>query len=249
MRKLIWVDDRADEMEQILRGAFYDFWDRYVFNQIVFFGDAFGEITGHDVERFDSKLKAVFSQYLKSRRIWTDDESNSDEVKDFISQVSNSVCVSSIRNSTHADHIDKWKKLDMETWRDSSKSMHDIYIPSYLDELIQNDNGDQIVFALDLVLLEGDLEKLDCDQSLARPILSMEIYHYIKKTLRKECVLYSRYTFRDRFQNNWKHVYSLRYPKESIPEPIIPRVDFHRGAVDMREIERVMRYFSEEGKR
>lgn len=67
--------------------------------------------------------------------------------------------------------------------------------------------------ALDLALLQGDMEKVKLKKL---PILSMELYHLIKE--KHECFLYSYYFFEEKFIDAWKEVYSDIYCETS---PII----------------------------
>jgi len=238
MNRLIWIDDSYTKMEPILKGAFYKLWEKNIFCQIVFWGDEFGEATDSEDDVFQRKLKDAFAMY---RRTSEGSAKASDrEQQDLIERVETQRCVSSIRVSDYQTHIEAWKTIEPSVWVPGA-DLKSIYTPSYLEALVE-ETGDEVVFALDLVLLEGDKVRLEKEDI---PILSMELYHYIRHVLNKECVLLTAHAFGRNFPSKWKQVYRHRYT-ESADSAIGSREYFHRGTIKMRVLEEMESLFHRE---
>jgi len=237
MNRLIWIEDMRTRMEHILDGACYKFWEKNIFSRIVFFGDAYGEEKDADIAAFPYALKSAFALYRASNEGRA--KASDQKQQDLIRRIETQCCVSAIKISAHQRHIDAWKKIDCNIWVPGT-DLDPIYTPSYIDALVEEavDAGDEAVFALDLDLLEGDKDRLRGQRGESAPILSMELYHYIRYKLKKECVLLTANVLGDPFPSKWEKIYKHRYA-ESVDITIIPREDFHRGTLDVNGLEKI----------
>ena len=112
-------------------------------------------------------------------------------------------------------------------WIDGNTSLSDSFLVTPFFSLLENINDS--AFALDVVLLKDDEKKLNQMSDDCIPILSMELYHYITTTLKAKCVLYSKYTYLHRLQENWKALYKARY---NIEVEMFPRDGLYLGSID-----------------
>lgn len=64
IKKIIWIDDREDEMEQVLRGAFIELWKRNILSQVVFFGNAYPKFVCQDSQWFSNLIVDVFLAFF-----------------------------------------------------------------------------------------------------------------------------------------------------------------------------------------
>ena len=234
---LIWIDDSADDMEPLLYGIIPKLWENNIVSKTVFLGDATRIPSDVTLKIYEQKIYNVFNNFLKSinenTTILSSDESNyiKELQEKYFSKYTHGDFAMQVSDDS-TNEIAAWKNLNTDeknAFIEKYKSDND-YKNKYTVESILNviDNtllpkksadenkSYEVVYALDLVLLEKDEEKMNCISDQAIPIISMELYNYITKTLNKKCIIYTKYTFLNRVQNNWKNLYSKIYNDSEI---------------------------------
>jgi len=245
---LVWIDDKNDDMEAVARGAFIKLWKKGVFSRTVFFGD-FHEKTSKDnllcfkdtvIDLFNSVLiedNNVYeerfinnnSHLTELKETWFDSESlkdNDDVIAVCIPDEDESECGKRIN-----DIISRWKgirSVDEILGGEDGKVSKEYSVKTIFEEI---ENPGKYVYALDLVLLKGDEEKLNRETNEALPVVSMDLYHYITNVIKAPCVLYSRYTYLNQLQYNWKTLYKMIY-NEDFNDNILDRRFLQHGSCD-----------------
>lgn len=265
MNTIIWIDDRSDDMEQIARGTFCALWKSGIFNKTVFLGDYVQEVSGEDCKAYSYLINDLLYEMFQSE-CENEDEDNEDEnnvalrklytnYKENYDVFDMATCINDEKNCVNKEQIvsmiNHWKRLDSTTdiFEKDSKKLADDYKVDCFFQLINNPS--QFVYALDIVLLKGDEEKLNCDTECSLPVLSMELYHYITKELKCKCLLYSRYTYLNRLANNWKKIYLSTYLTDNGNQEnhkecdlnILPRDELYEGSVKKSVIQNLKDMF------
>ncbi len=254
-KTLIWIDDRDDKMEQVANGAFMHLWKEGIMNFTVFFGDCFGNISDTNVEFYNINVKNLFSDFYR-HCINPDNQESINEFKDLYDLYEQLKPDESIPKFTlrlpndGKEHREKIQKL-IDLWKNDPPSLKEwinkkALADKYSVECIFNaiSDYDKVSYALDLVLLEGDLDKLNCNQEDCKPVISMELYRFITKTLKRKCVIYSQYTSLNKLQNNWKYLYSKHYDDTRIEDiDIIVRDGLYKGSINEEAIKKIKRLF------
>lgn len=262
-KRMIWIDDREDDMKKIISGTFPELWKEGINSQIIFFGDSYPRSANFTSKYFSRFLVDSFFDFYDA---CTEKEgmlrdSNKNPVKkmydSFSSKKFNSnqlvKCIpDDIDNSNEIISLmDAWKNLGndeantkefLRVWDDEKSQLPEEYKTDLIFKLISPPQ--QCAFALDVVLLKGDEEKLNCKTEESIPIISMELYHYITVVLGCECLLYSRYTYSNRLQKNWSYLYKKRYNssnQESID--IRSRDGLHHGVQNNETINAIKSKF------
>lgn len=259
-KTLIWIDDRDDKMEQVAYGTFPYLWKEGILNLTAFFGDNNGEISASNVMNYKKTVKNLFIK-LYDRYI---DPNNEESVNEYhklfklYNEIKPDFYFSKLAiNLSNNNETNKEKICFMTNLWKTDSSLYDKWIiDKPLEEkysvecLLQTiDNYNEVSYALDLVLLEGDLSKLNCNQEDSEPVISMELYHYITKKLNRKCMIYSQYTYLDRLQNNWKYLYTQRYKDTKIEDiNIVRREGLYKGSIKEETINELINLFDEEGK-
>lgn len=246
---LLWIDDGNEDMEQVARGAFIELWKEGIYNKTIFFGDFKKRTTKQELEIFkntvislflrlyrtcnnssieyvsknNAQLQTLFDEYFNPKY----DEQNKKEIAD---------CIPSDDENEFSDSIisliNSWKELDSrEILRNSEKTeTNAIYCVDKIFDIITT--PEKYSYAIDVVLLEDDERKLNCENGKSLPVISMELYHYITKRLNSPCLLYSRYTYLNRLQDNWKDLYANLYNEKLSSINIISRDDLYHGSLN-----------------
>lgn len=247
-KTLIWIDDRCDDMEQIARGAFMKLWEYGIYSKTVFFGDYYRKVSKSEFEIYKQTVNDLFFELYDLRCDPVAQEENSELVKlynDYFKDdnINNlALCIPSNDNKELRKEIDslikEWKSLihDNNVWVPDNKEIDQDY---QVDSIFKSiENAENFVYALDVVLLKGDFKKLNCSYEKSVPVISMELYHFITKKLNAPCVLYSRYTYLNRLENNWKKLYYERYSDDKINNiDIKSREGLNFGALNKQTLE------------
>lgn len=247
MNTIIWIDDRDDDMEQIARGAFCELWQHGIFNKTVFLGDYIKEVSAEDCEAYSYTINDILYDLCRDKGVLANEvEEDNGELKTLFNAYQSNysvtdmaTCINDKRNLEYKEQIksmiNSWKKIDSTTKiqnKESIKSNPDYNVEHFFALI---DNPSQFVYALDVVLLEGDEGKLNCDAEDRLPVLSMELYHYITKELKCKCLLYSRYTYLNRLSDNWRELYSILYDVNDNLH-ILSREELYEGSVNQNII-------------
>lgn len=258
IKTLIWIDDRADDMEQIVRGAFCELWKEKIFSKTVFLGDFIQEVSEEDCSVYGYTVREILFDLCRDYGVidpsrYKEDNSNLkdiyDKCKTLFDSKEFSTCIYDKKDEEFVKKIhlmiQNWKavKSTQDVWDDNFVQTKNDLKPDDFFKLIEN--PEKFVYALDIVLLKGDESKLNCDINDSAPILSIELYHYITQELKCKCLLYSRYTNRNRLANNWKELYLKRHKKECDLE-ILSRDGLFDGSIDRSYIEMIKNLFEKE---
>lgn len=254
-KTLIWIDDRDDKMEQVANGAFMYLWKEGIMNFTVFFGDGFRKISDTDVEFYNINIKNLFSDFY-ARCIDPKNHESINEFKeldDLYKQLepNDNIPKFTIRLPDDAENhgekiqklIDLWKNNppSLEEW-EKKKTLEDEYSVECIFDAIND--YDKVSYALDLVLLEDDLGKLNCNQEKCKPVISMELYRFITEELKRNCAIYSQYTSLNKLQNNWKYLYSKHNDKKKVEDiNIIVRDGLYKGSINNEAIQELKNLF------
>lgn len=238
-KDLIWIDDRNDDMEQVVKGMFCRLWGKGIFNRTLFFGDAIQEV--------DDNLMHVFQYTVVSEFYWlwrqygdpaSGQTGGLQAIKERLESGNQEEILSALvsRIPFTEDNIRRtvtaWKQgIDKATWLGKGNLPEALDIAPILNHITADGDG-TTAFALDVILLEGDGKKLNCEADYAKPIISMELYHYITEILHAKCTLYSRYTYLNMLQRNWVYLYTARYGDDSKQVTIHPRRGLYEGQID-----------------
>lgn len=253
---IFWIDDRDDDMEQIVEGMFCELWKRGISNKTLFFGDAVREVDDERLSEYRGRVadefQNLFVLYDGDIENMEPDEkkicsnlraiSEKDLADDHIDSLANWL---PLNEDKIADVVKKWKiGIDKETWESEKELSQSYNLEELWKRLAPKING---TVALDVVLLEGDERKLNCKEDDACPVISMEFYYHITKKLGHQCVLYSKYTSLNRLQNNWKKLYKARYGDLQKELKIYSRRALYKGQINWAVLSEILKHISEEG--
>lgn len=101
-------------------------------------------------------------------------------------------------------------------------------------------NPKDYVYMIDVKLMLQDVEKIDCEQQDCKPIISMELFNFIKNELKQDYIIYSRYTYLNRVNDNWNYVYEKTYTDNHKVE-ILDRTGFIYGSIDKSYVKKLLR--------
>lgn len=222
-KKIYWIDDYPGAILTIAENIFPYFWkldeDEGIETHVKLIGNAFQEPPGlelwskKDEQNLQEALMEQFKQVWKDKKRFEEDKVIEHRKKLIYGNVK--FLYKNPENDVEKEQIKEYRKLcelwqsnlkDNETRNEAKKLAQKLY------QLLDIDLGACV--ALDMALLQGDIEKI---QKKAGPILSMELYHLIKKS--HKCFLYSYYVFDNSFINAWKDFYKYSY--EDSEEPVI----------------------------
>ena len=249
-KTIIWIDDSQNDMEAVATGAFVEFWRAGIQNKTLFLGDFDGPVDKAD---YENDIHYIFNDEYEESVNANDEYSKSENNKicDIQKTIFSDNTPIQLVKKLPDDSNDKYDiiKSLIETWKENPpkiedwKSQNDLgpnfSVNCVFDEI---ENAD-VLYALDLVLLKGDEVKLNCDIDSCIPILSLELYHYITQKLKKECILYSQFTYLNRLQNNWKYLYKERYGVNMENIDIIGRTALNCGSIDTEIINKIKKMF------
>lgn len=245
---LIWLDDSSNRMEQIARQTFSELWQVGIFNKTVFFGDYVQKVKGKNLKAYQLIVNDLFYHLCQSKGIISEDNTTPFlELSALYTDYQNNGSLEDIAISLHSEGVPEdvqekidalttsWKQLanTKEIWGKTFKETEEKYDVSCIFETVADVK--HFAYALDLILLDGDEDKLNCAEEKSVPIISMELYRYITTNLQAKCVLYSSDTCLNRLTNNWKMLYQKRYGKTQLD--IIQRSLLHRGSLDNATLE------------
>lgn len=245
MKKIIWIDDSQNDMEKVSDGAFIELWKEGILNIVCFFGDSNGFVVKDD---FNYDLNCLFTEIherciKKDNRYSQNEYENVIDLYNLVYDSKNPIeLVKQFPNDSN-NELDKIMKL-INVWKDNPPSLEEwssdgeldskYNVSCFLNEITADDIS---LYALDLVLLAGDENKLNCNKEKAIPIISIELYHYITEILNKKCIVYSQYTFLNRLQDNWNYLYKIRYGNDSEDNiKIMGRDGLYQGSISMETI-------------
>lgn len=258
MNTIIWINDRKNDMENIVRGSFPIFWAKGVLGKAVFLGDA----VYHDMDRFNPEafsqiISGVLAMNLKSRyALENADFKKALEGMNTYYEAENpkDVFVLAPSDKKIADIISKWRDII------SKRNQHDEIDGELCEKVVQcvrgffhnderaSDNiipaNKEYVYMLDVVLLEQDYKSLiDGKPDF---VLSMALYYYITKELKAKCFLYSMHTYLSSLQNNWKSLYKKLDDNAPKDLEIIPRTQFFAGSLNIDKLNYIIGQYSKE---
>lgn len=247
---IIWIDDSQNDMEGVANGAFIELWKAGIQNKTLFFGDFDGPV---DELEYDEDIQFIFNDLYEECVNINDEYSKSEydkicQIKDEAFSYDNTIELvkkipddSNDKNSEIESLIKIWKENPpkIDDWK-SKKILTAKYNVNCIFDEIKNAD---VLYALDLVLLKGDENKLNCDIDSRVPVISIELYHYITHELKKKCILYSQFTYLNRLQNNWKELYKQRYGKDNENINIIGRDALNSGSIDTEVINSIKKFF------
>ncbi len=246
LNTIVWIDDREDEMEKVARGAFVELWKEGILSRVAFLGNAFPDCICDDPICFaDEEIIGNFKRYkyccenqlggtaIVNEAILkeVDDELSNLDKNYLAFCIPNDNVTSDLQNKINVI-LESWEKRNSilsENWCNRQYRLEELYSVKNIFASIENP-GD-FAYALDIILLKNDEDKLNCDIKLAEPILSMELYHYITKELGAPCLLYTKYSYLNRLRDNWISLYSKRY-NDIEGDSIVSRENLNLGSID-----------------
>lgn len=246
-KTIVWIDDSQNDMEQVAQEAFVEFWKAGIQNVTLFFGDYDGPV---DKAVYTSDLRYIYD-YMYNECINNDDEYSKKEYSELFSLHNctnntdkENLLVIQLPEDSKTQHeriyalIELWKKdpPSLNNWV-SKKPLDAKYSVDCVFECLKDDD---VLYALDVVLLEGDFKKLNCDTDSCTPVISIELYHYITQTLKKKCIVYSHFTYLNRLPNSWNYLYNQRYGDDV---DIINREGLYSGSSNSKTINKVKDIF------
>ena len=255
MNKLVWIDDSYVGMKNVVRGTFPLLWREGIISRVVFLGDFDDRAPQINPEEFRRFVSACFSDFnIACQRESVDTpkvdptvlSTINDDIADNREALGKSLLYKAQNESSTLLAINEWKSLTESTeWDKKDENgkpvalKQELSIASIISGMSIPDNA---VCALDIVLLKGDEDKLNCNAANCKPIISMEIYHEIVKN--HKCLLYSRYTSEQQLRDNWKMLYTKRYGAE--PEEIRPREGLYKGSINKATLKMIIDHCKEE---
>ncbi len=258
MNTIIWINDRKNDMENIVRGSFPIFWANGVLGKTVFLGDA----VYHDMDKFDSEAFSCLISDVLAMSIKGRFASENMDFKNALQKMNKyyedekpkDVFVLAPSEKKTEDIIDKWKNIiykqnrpdvsDDETGENAVQCVGDFFSK---DEK-SNDNiipaNKEYVYLLDVILLDQEDNSLISGQQDF--VLSMALYYYITKKLNAKCFLYSMHTFNSSLQKNWINLYKKLDNDAPNDLNIIPRTQFFAGSLNIDKLNFIIGQFPKE---
>lgn len=258
MNTIIWINDRKNDMENIVRGSFPVFWANGLLGKTVFLGDAiYQDMDNFNREAFSWLISDVLAMNLKSRYASenTDFKKALEKMNTYYeTENPKDVFVLAPSDPKIVDIISKWRdiiskqnqrgEIDDETCEkavqcvseffDNNEESSDNIIPA----------KEEYVYMLDVVLLEQEYKSLIDGQPDF--VLSMALYYYITKKLNAKCFLYSMHTYLSSLQNNWINLYKKLDDGAPKDLKIIPRTQFYTGSLNIDELNFIIGQFPKE---
>lgn len=252
MNTIIWINDRKNDMENIVRGSFPTLWSEEIFSKAVFLGDAvYHDMDKFDSEAFSSLVSDVLAMNLKSRYASEHPDYKMALQKMnayYEKEMPKDVFVLATSDEQIADIISKWEKIDYENddkaREDTVQCVSELFCE---DEKSSNKiipKNSKYVYMLDVVLLDKEEKSLIGGQH--QIVLSMALYYYITKKLKAKCFLYSKHTYLSFLQNNWIELYNELYNDAPENLKIIPRAQFFAGSLNIDELNFIINQFPKE---
>ncbi len=259
MNTIIWINDRKNDMENIVRGAFPKLWASGILGKAVFLGNAvYHDMNNFDQEAFSSLISDVLAMNIKSRYAEENEDFKSALQKMntyYENENPKDVFVLAQSEEKIAGIIDNWEKIisnqnkndesSGETRENAVKCVKDLFCESGKSDNDLIPANKEYVYMLDVVLLAQEHERLISGQHDL--VLSMALYYYITNTLKAKCFLYSMHTYLSSLQKNWIDFYRKLDDKAPSNLKIIPRTQFYAGSLNIDELNFIIGQFSKEG--
>lgn len=254
MNTIIWINDRKNDMENIVRGAFPMLWANKIIGKTVFLGNA----VYHDMGNFDSKafswlISDVLAMNIKSRRA-LENEDFRNALKEMNSYYENEnpkdVFVLGTPDTKIVDLLDELSEqiIDDESHDRTCANVVKCVEGFFNEDETSADNiipaKSEYIYMLDVVLLDQEYKSLiDGKQKF---VLSMALYYYITKKLNAKCFLYSMHTYLSSLQNNWINLYKKLDGDAPKNLEIIPRTQFFAGSLNIDKLNFIIEQFPKE---
>lgn len=258
MNTIIWINDRKNDMENIVRGAFPMLWANKIIGKTVFLGNAvYHDMDNFDPEAFSWLVSDVLAMNIKSRYA-----SENAGFKRALQEMNTyyeeekpkDVFVLAPSDEKTASILGKWKNIiskqsrhdesDDETCKNAVQCVGEFFCENEKssDNIIPAKS--EYLYMLDVVLLDQEYKSLiDGQQDF---VLSMALYYYITKKLNAKCFLYSMHTYLSSLQNNWINLYKKLDDDAPNNLEIIPRTQFFSGSLNIDKLNFIIGQFPKE---
>lgn len=220
---VIFIDDGPNQMGLIISPLIRKLWEKEIRSSVAILGDFERKDNNLSIEMFNmsiAKLKndilSEFSNYMISKDCFNDaqilehyplinrsySEGKSNKVKKIEVDV-----VEDFNNGKDA-LFTKWKTINKEIlkkyYTDGIINLNEFEQDYSLDSFVEEINiKKDFIIALDMCLLEGDLNKLMNNTEL--PIFSMGLYSAFKNK-GYHVIMYTTYDFTNEMVDNWKKI-------------------------------------------
>ncbi len=255
MNTIIWINDRKNDMENIVRGTFPKLWASGILGKAVFLGNAvYHDMDDFDPEAFSLLISDVLTMNIKSRYA-----SENPDFKKALQEMNTyyekntpkDVFVLAPSNKTAEGIINKWKEIiyKKDIYDKDNNKMCEAAVKCVGGFFCDNDeSGDNVipanseyVYMLDVVLLDQEYNSLIAKEPGF--VLSMALYYYITKELHAKCFLYSMHTYLSSLQNNWINLYRKLDDKAPKDLEIFSRTQFFAGSLNMDKLNFIIGQF------
>lgn len=258
MNTIIWINDRKNDMENIVRGSFPVFWANGILGKAVFLGNA----VYHDMQDFDPE---IFSELISDVLAMNIKRSRANENADlrqalekmntyYEEKKPKDVFVLALSDPKINAIISEWegiisKQKQPGEFDDEMLKKAVQCIGKFFENNEESDDkiipsNKEYVYMLDVVLLEQDYKSLIDDQP--NFVLSMALYYYITKELKAKCFLYSMHTYLYSLQNNWMSLYKKWDANAPEDLKIIHRTNFFAGSLNYDKLNSIIGQFPKE---
>ena len=243
MKKVIWIDDNAISMKQVVFNVFPELWKANIKPEIILFGDDF-----HDELMYDNKVEKesleysifdTFTTFLWNENLIDDIDESMEKLKlikhdSYTTQdyenINLDVKIVKDKNyliKTCQQIIDVWKSTDRITLDqikelsnpESTKYSLNSLIKELLYENDQSSINNNSVILIDLCLLKGDYKKL-IKKETKLPLLSAGLFYNLVKANIK-VFLYTTYVSPTDAINNWIENYNSLFGNEGEEKIVI----------------------------
>lgn len=234
---VVFIDDGPEQMGSLISPIIRNLWEKEIRSSVAILGDFEKKDKNLSIEMFDESIEKLkndiqfeFSDYMISKDCFTDakileyytliNKSYSGKTSDNINKIEIDVVKDYNNKYDNKDDLfTKWKTINIEILKeycndnviDSNKFKQEYSLDRFVDQIgIKKD----FIIALDMCLLEGDLNKLQNDTKV--PIFSIGLYSsFINKDY--DVIMYTTYDCTNEMVDKWKKMckefYDCKVPK------------------------------------
>ncbi len=215
MKKIYWIDDNLDYINNYIQGVMKELWgdekEQGVASVIRIFGDGYKESCKEeswkqeDIETLIEEIQNNMISHCLDMEAWNWNVDNRlyQEKERLIKDVPILVEM----EGDMASLIKYWKDRSKQT---GYKLKNEEFTVEKIREVFHIPVGASV--AIDLVLLQGDKDRVSKDI----PIISMLLYDKLTRAGHK-CILYSTFMYDSLFIDEWKRIYN-NSKDEDVPE-------------------------------
>ncbi len=201
---VVWIDDDEIVMKEIVAYIFDKLWENRIKPLIYIMGNY---STQENIDKRIQELNRViydkFVSYLVDNDLYMDEEIK--EVESLVKekQDNNPIADVAINKQSLLKNIHE-DIMNLYNNHENSITVIENIVNEIIKSVLENNKVSNVYFAIDLCLLEDDLDRLS-NKDL--PILSMWLYFCFKKLEKYQVILYSSFVAPNDIVKKWKEVY------------------------------------------